>query len=235
MTPSMSTDIYSNSTYLQHNPDWHLEDTGWKADLIAGILEKNKVDWATGTEVGCGSGGIVEALAKRYRDRRLFGYDTSADASRLWGRINEPNATYRNADFLAEGVDSDLIMLIDVFEHVEDYMGFLRKLRAKGKWFVFHIPLDLHVSGLLRGGQMVSRKEVGHLHYFSQQTAAATLRDTGYEIVDQRLTDLAVQTNKSRMALRTKLLNPVRQAMATVAPETTALLLGGYSLLTLCR
>ena len=37
----------------------------------------------------------------------------------------------------------DLILCIDVFEHVEDYIGFLKTLKNKSKYHIFNIPLDM--------------------------------------------------------------------------------------------
>ena len=44
----------------------------------------------------------------------------------------------------------DVLLVIDVFEHVPDYLGFIEKLRQKADLKVFHIPLDLSVSSIVR-------------------------------------------------------------------------------------
>jgi SAM-dependent methyltransferase len=227
--------IYSDCTYLENNANWHLEDTPWKAAEILRIVGRNKVDWQHAVEVGCGTGGIVYELARVHADRQFSGFDISRDAAAFWPRFNLPNLKLSHEDFLNSKMTADLLLLIDVFEHVEDYMGFLRRLRGRSRWFVFHIPLDLHVQGLLRNRQISAREIVGHLHYFSQATALATLRDCGFNIVDSFLTDVAFEANKSTRALRTRLLNPVRRLAAAISPEKTALLLGGYSLMVLAR
>jgi cyclopropane fatty-acyl-phospholipid synthase-like methyltransferase len=230
-----SEKIYSDATYLTNNADWHLEDTPWKASEIQRILNRNSVAWETAVEVGCGSGGIVSQLATAFPDRKFVGYDIAKDAATFWPERKRPNLEFSNEDFIKSKKTTDLLMLIDVFEHVEDYMGFLRQLHGKSKWFVFHIPLDLHLQGLFRNQQMVAREKVGHLHYFSESTALATLRDTGFQVVDHFLTDVAFSANASHRAMRTRLLNPLRRMCAAVAPHKTALVLGGYSIMVLCR
>jgi hypothetical protein len=137
-------------------------------------------------------------------------------------------------DFTTTDVRADLLLLIDVFEHVEDYMGFLRKLANRARWFVFHIPLDMHVSGLLRDRQLHARQQVGHLHYFSRATALATLTDTGYRVVDQELTRLSQQTSEGRRGL-TVVANLFRGCVQTLSMGLAAKLLGGYSLLVLAE
>lgn len=228
--------VYSDQQYLELNPDWHLEDTAWKADFIQKILSKNAVQWQSGVEVGCGTGGIVYNLAKAYGDKELFGYDIAEDAAQFWERFQRPNLTLEQQDFLSKNNSNyDLLMLIDVFEHVEDYFAFLRKLSMRAEYFVFHIPLDLHVQGLLRKSHVRARELVGHLHYFTKDTALATLKDCGYEVVDWEFTKVAQQANAKTRRLRTKLLNPLRQVAEKMAPEMTATFLGGYSLLVLCK
>ena len=74
--------------------------------------------------------------------------------------------------------------MMDVFEHVDDYLGFLKLCKNKAKHTIFHIPLDLSASAILRNRLMAVRKSVGHLHYFMKETALATLVDAGYEIID---------------------------------------------------
>jgi hypothetical protein len=99
---------------------------------------------------------------------------------------------------------------------------------------VFHIPLDLSVQGLLRGrGLMNSREVVGHLHYFVKETALASLRDCGYEIVDCFYTHGA-EVLPDR-ALRTRLFNLPRRLLRMVDEDFAVRLMGGASLMVLAR
>ena len=78
----------------------------------------------------------------------------------------------------------DVLLVMDVVEHIEDCFGFLRSIREKAEYKIIHIPLDMSVSLLVRNRLMDVRKSVGHIHYFSKQTALALLEDTGYQILD---------------------------------------------------
>lgn len=228
--------VYSDSQYLDLNPDWHLEDTAWKADFIGNILTKNEIEWRNAVEVGCGTGGIVFELAQSNQDKTLFGFDIAEDAAHFWPQFERPNLTLQRRDFLSKDTQRfDLLLLIDVFEHVEDYFSFLRQLSQRAEYFVFHIPLDLHVQGLLRRSHIRAREQVGHLHYFTKDSAIATLTDCGYEVIDWEYTKVAQQANAATRPLRTKLLNPIRQVVEKIAPDTTATVFGGYSLLVLCK
>ncbi len=228
----MTESIYADGTYGDKNPDWHSADSGWKAEQIAAILTRNNVAFQSCVEVGCGSGLILEHLAKRFPEKSFAGYDVSPDAAKFWSSRSGA-ARYNHADFTQSNENFDVLLLIDVFEHVDDYLGFLRKLRGRAKHYVFHIPLDLHVSGLLRDRQIHARQQVGHIHYFSRATALATLTDTGYTLTDEQLTKLSQETVEGQRGA-TKVANIARRSVELVSPQLAARLLGGYSLLALC-
>ena len=112
-------------------------------------------------------------------------------------------------------------------------MGFVRKLKTKGEYKIFHIPLDLSVSSLIRGRLMYVRDSVGHLHYFSPETALATLVDCGYEIVDTMYTpSFAALPSKSWKA---KIIRLPRLVLFRFSPKLLSTLLGGISLMVLAK
>jgi cyclopropane fatty-acyl-phospholipid synthase-like methyltransferase len=235
MKAPMETTIYSDGTYFRNNPDWHVDDSAWKARHIAGILERNGVAPRSVCEVGCGAGEVLRSLARHLPgDTRFVGYDISPDAYRLCAPKAAGNVEYRLGNLLEEPADFDLAMAIDVFEHVEDYFDFLRRLRTKSKLKVFHIPLDLSAWALLRGRPLLdARRSVGHIHYFTKDTALAALEETGYEVMDWRYT--SGRTELPNLGWKTRLLRRPRQALFRLDPDTAARTLGGYSLLVLAR
>jgi SAM-dependent methyltransferase len=230
----MKANPYSDGSYRENNPDWHAADSRWKAERIAAMLSDNSIRFETCVEVGCGAGQVLANVAERMPGKRYTGYDVSPDAARLWPSPQRTSISYRLGDFTSSSELYDLLLLIDVFEHVDDYLGFLRSLSGRARWFVFHIPLDMHISALLRDRQLQVRHQVGHLHYFSRATALATLEDTGYRIVDAEYTNLSQETQEGRRVL-TRIANLIRLGMQTISTDLAAKLLGGYSLLVLCR
>jgi SAM-dependent methyltransferase len=229
----MTQSTYTDGSYRELNPDWHTIDSGWKAERIAAILTSNSVEFHSCVEVGCGAGQVLARLAQLLPGRRYTGFDISADAEVFWRSLS-PAVSYRVGDFNSSDEVYDLLLLVDVFEHVEDYMSFLRKLSRRARWFVFHIPLEMHLSALLRDRQLHARRQVGHLHYFSRATALATLEDTGYRIVNVEYTKLSQETQEGRRTL-TIVANLFRAGAQAVSVDLAAKLLGGYSLLVLCR
>jgi cyclopropane fatty-acyl-phospholipid synthase-like methyltransferase len=231
----MGESIYQTGEYVAKNPTYHVEDSAWKAEHIFRLLKKNNLRPRTVCEVGCGAGEVLRRLQLLMNDDTEFnGYEISPQAfARCQERANE-RLRFHCADFLAmETAPVNLLLCIDVFEHVEDYLGFLRRLRAKGDFKLFHIPLDLSGQWVLRSRPiMKQREEVGHLHYFTKETALATLRDTGYEVIDWCYTPGALLNPRS---LKAKIANLPRKVLFALNQDLTSRILGGYSLLVLTK
>lgn len=230
------TQIYENGTYLDNNPSWHEEDSPWKAKQIRGIIEKNSLNPRRICEIGCGAGEILNQLSEQYPDgKEFFGYEISPQAFELCNQKSKHNLTFHLSDLLKENTEHfDVVMAIDVFEHVEDYFDFLRKLKEKAEYKIFHIPLDISVQTVLRSSPIIKgRKSVGHIHYFTKETALETLKDTGYEIVDHFYTRGALEL--PNRGWKANLLKIPRKVAFSVNNDLAVRILGGYSLLVLAK
>lgn len=228
--------IYTNGTYLKENPTWHVEDSLWKAKQIFNIIENNKLLPRTICEVGCGAGEILSQLSQLMPQHvNFYGYEISPQAFNL----SQHRLTKRIKFFLRDIFEDkdaffDIVLAIDVFEHVEDYFEFLRSLRLKGTYKIFHIPIDLSVQSILRPLVISKwRKNLGHIHYFTKETALASLNDTGYDIIDYFYTgptkDLPARTSKAWLA------RLLRGILFSLNKDIAVRILGGYSLMVLAR
>lgn len=228
---------YRGSDYAARNPTWHREDSAWKAAQIVRCFSDGGLSPRSVLEVGCGAGEILASLARLMPESvRLEGWDIAPAAielahSRASGRVD-----YRLGDYLESDTPApEVVLCVDVFEHVEDYLGFLRRLRAKGQTYtVFHIPLDLTVWAVLRGSVLPAmRASVGHLHHFTRETALATLADAGYEVIRWRYTAGSLELPPATW--RVRVLNGPRRLIGLASTDLAARLLGGWSLLVLAR
>ncbi|MBL6939875.1 MAG: class I SAM-dependent methyltransferase [Alphaproteobacteria bacterium] len=233
--PVETASRYSDGTYLLHNPDWHAEHSGWKADHIARLMVKNGISPTSVAEVGCGAGGILEALQTAFPTATYFGYDISQQANELARPKANDKLTFHLGDILAAPkIYFDVLLAIDVFEHVDDYMDFLRKLRQLANYKVFHIPLDLSVLSIVRPSSLMNAREAaGHLHYFTKETALATLKDCGYTVVDQCFTRRSVELRAN--SLGASLMKIPRAGLSFMSNDLAARFLGGFSLLVLAK
>lgn len=234
---AVQSTIYADGTYLRNNPDWHADDSAWKAGHVARMLQRNGIAPRSVCEVGCGSGEILVELRRQLGPgTRFVGYDISPDALRIASRkAAPPLLDFRLGDGLEDaGARFDVAMAIDVFEHVEDYFSFLRKLRALARHKVFHIPLELSAWWVARAAPLLrQRRAVGHLHHFTKETALATLEDTGYVVRDCAYTSGA--TDLGHLGWKSRVLKGPRRLLQRIDEDAAARLLGGCSLLVLAE
>jgi predicted RNA methylase len=225
--------IYESGEYLEKNSTWHVEDSLWKAHQIHSILSKNKIESKTICEVGCGAGEILKQLSCKLLSVDFCGYELSPQAYELCKTRETKKVQYKNINIFDDNIFFDTLLCIDVFEHVENYIGFIKALKKKADYKIFHIPLDISVLSVLRDAQITARHNVGHLHYFTQATALATLTDAGYKIIDSAFTtsfkDLPSKSVKSKIA------KIPRKILYAISPKLMVKLLGGCSLIVLAK
>lgn len=228
--------IYQTGEYLEKNKDWHVSDSPWKAGNIYKMIQRNNLDYKSVCEVGCGAGEILKQLSfKMPSDVRFEGYEISPQAYKLSKLRENERIKFHLKDLLEEDkkVKFDIVMAIDVFEHVEDEFDFLRKLKDRGKYKIFHIPLDININSILQDKFMVGRRTVGHINYYTKETALATLEDTGYKIMDYFYT--ADSLELPRKTLKSKIAKYPRKLMYNVNQDFTVKLFGGFSLMVLAK
>ena len=226
-----------NSEYLEMNPTWHVEDSLWKATQILKLMERNKLQPKTVVEIGCGAGEILNQLHQRMPDITIefSGYEIAPDAFNLAQTRQKERLQFFQEDLLQNDKTFDLLLMIDVFEHVEDYIGFVNKCNAKATYKIYHIPLDISMWAILTNYPASARKQVGHLHYFMKDTALATLTDTGQEIIDWFYTPTAFEVNNKGLSFAGKFIQLMRHIFYKLKPDFAAKAFGGFSLIVLTK
>ena len=222
--------IYDDGSYLESNKSWHQEDSPYKAKLVLTAISRNKITFASCADIGCGAGLVTELLAKEFPSSRFEGFELSNDAKEFWKqRPSLDNLVYKTENIVDSNQrEFDLIVCLDVFEHIEDYFGFLRNLRTKGQYFIFNIPLDMSVMKILTPGIKFAREEVGHLHYFNRYAALQTLKDTGYRVLDSYLGSAFTSTMPRN--IRQAAILPIRLLSLVFGKKFASTFFGGMSL-----
>jgi SAM-dependent methyltransferase len=221
--------MYNDGSYLSKNPGWHEDDAAWKAAQVLSMLEGRNLRPESVVDIGCGTGGVLCAIAGALNGARLVGYDPSSEAigmvecsDKVELRVGTPKDVHEHYD---------LLLSLDVFEHVEDYIGFLRSLRPIADRFIFHIPLDASAQSIVRERPLLAaRSAVGHLHYFTRGTALATLETAGFEVFRDTL---LFPNDMLGRRVRTRLANIPRGLGRRLSPQLSARILGGSTLLVL--
>jgi SAM-dependent methyltransferase len=235
VSKTLKKNIYTDGGYLDKNPLWHIDESPFKVKQILRMLQKNHLQPTIICEVGCGAGEVLRLLQEKMDNAcRFWGYDISPQAMKMCERRANEKLQFKLADISREeDTFFDLILVLDVFEHVEDYFGFLDGIRPKSDLKIFHIPLDLSVQAVFRKRGLLKRRELwGHIHYFTKETALETLKDAGYEILDYFYTPRGIEL--ARETAHKIALLP-RMICFSIHQDLTARILGGYGLLVLAR
>jgi hypothetical protein len=80
---------------------------------------------------------------------------------------------------------------------------------------------------------MEKRTKLGHIHYFTKETALAALKDAEYRIVDCFYTNISLEFSK--YGWKNRLMNLPRKLLFAIHQDLAVRILGGFSLLVLAE
>lgn len=226
-----------NSNYLHTNPTWHVEDSAWKATQVLKLMHRNKLYPKSVVEIGCGAGEILNQLQQRMEDKTIefSGYEIAPDAYKLAQSREKERLHFFQENLLETNNQYDLLLMIDVFEHVDDYLGFIKDAGKKATYKIYHIPLDMSAFSILTNYPAGARKKVGHLHYFMKDTALETLTDAGQEVIDWFYTPGAFEVNNKGLSVTGNIIQFLRRVTYKIKPDLAVKAFGGFSLIVLTR
>lgn len=232
-----SDQFYTGSGYFENNPDWHQEGSRFKADLVASFIRQFQLPTNLVAEVGCGAGEILVELSKQLPAKSVLkGYDISPKAIEVASKKATQQLSFYLDDYTQLNTDkADLVLVLDVVEHVDDVYSFLRRLRDKGNNFIFHIPLDMSCRTLLKPHTLLQqRTSVGHIHYFTEETALWMLEDVGYKVEHFIYTKPDVDIKKPG-SFKQWIKKILRKMSYAISKKLSVKLWGNYSLLILAK
>jgi predicted TPR repeat methyltransferase len=224
--------IYTDSTYLQNNPTWHEEDAPMKTQYILQLLKRHPIQLKTICEAGCGSGAILQNLQNELpKETQFWGYDISPDAIAIAQQKTNAQLQFQLLDITQANTQKfDLLLVIDVLEHLENYFIFLQSIQTKSTYTLFHIPLDMSLWSLFREKMLIeSKQKVGHMHNFTEDFVKSILQDYGFEIVDSIYTPPTFE----KMNAKQKIVNGFRKFLFALNKRFASKILGGYSIMVL--
>jgi ubiquinone/menaquinone biosynthesis C-methylase UbiE len=231
----MPTNAFLSGEYVDRVPQWHADDSPWKAKGVLRLLARNRIAPRRIGEVGCGTGEVLRQLQLQMPpESEFYGYDIAPVAIELSRPRQNDRLHCRLADIVAEPDECfDVLLILDVLEHQENYFHFLRQVKRLAPYKVFHTVLDLSAQAVLRKNGLTKRRQMyDDLHFFTKETALQTLADEHYEVLDWFYVPRA-------MHRASKLVDVIRQMPRRVCfglnRDLAVRLLGGYSLFVLAR
>jgi len=180
----MTNSTVTNSTREQYDQLWsgawgdmqrlgpvHRRQTEALLKLVA------KLNVRTVLDVGCGAGDNLAALAHALPHLVLSGVDVSPEALALAAQ-RVPAASLGELDVQSESLQEpfDLVMAIQVIEHLADDAGALRNMALMAKQWV--------LVTTMRGRMRPSEQSIGHFRNYSDSDLREKAASAGLEVVD---------------------------------------------------
>lgn len=136
-----------------------------------------KLNVRTVLDVGCGSGDNLAAVAHAMPQLELSGVDVSPGALALAAQ-RVPGASLGELDVQRENLKKtfDLVMAIQVMEHLADDTAALRNMALMAKQWV--------IVTSMRGHMRPSEKSIGHFRNYSNGDLRQKAAVAGLEVVD---------------------------------------------------
>jgi SAM-dependent methyltransferase len=181
--------FYATDEYLRRNPSLHEEDSPWKIQRVMPLVELFvKLHGSKSVrilDVGGGAGLILQAIGEKLKyNHGVVVLKYAMDLSPLMltrQKRNNPDlqATF-NVDLCKNSLDNkfaDLVLMIDVVEHIPDSDKALNEISRIGKFAILNIPLEKNViefiwnvmsNGTFRRSKIAS---VGHIHTYTYASA----------------------------------------------------------------
>lgn len=233
-TEMNTSGMYTDGRYLMKTGiTWHAEDSEFKArQLVRMLTDHPEMCPLRICEIGCGAGRVLSELQRQLQPQVEFsGYDISPQANQLSKQYENARCQFILGDAFSDARKYDLALVVDVVEHVEDCFSFLRHVKDKARWKMYHIPLETHASAVIRG--LNSWDSVGHLHLFTIETALKAIEHSGQRILDWTLTEGGLE--RPTRTLRNSSANLMRRIIGRISRPLCARTLGGYSILILAE
>ncbi|MGA2682178.1 MAG: class I SAM-dependent methyltransferase [Candidatus Bathyarchaeia archaeon] len=246
---SSAVKFYYTDEYARRNPSLHEEDSPWKIrwimPLVALFVKLNISQSVRVLDVGGGAGIILKVISEKLRkDYRVSVTKYVLDLSPLMlarqKQTNPDIQAFYNVDLCENGLDTkffDLVLMVDVVEHVQDSDKALNEVGRIGKFAVFNIPLEKNVveflwniisHGALRRRRIAS---VGHLHIYTYSSALKQIKKRCGDPVDYYFTDPKPWPFDFKNRIRDLLVVRIFK----LSPKISTLLFGASSLMVLVK
>lgn len=178
--------LYQENKYFEKNPTLHEEDSHWKISKILPLIDKLFNDkYITKNEiilldVGGGAGIILKEVAEYIT--YIYGVrvnkiclDLSPGMLNVQKK-NNPDAKLLNEDICNTTLKNgsiDIILMIDVLEHIPDWKMALEELRRVTNFVIFKVPLERNLVNIslnyLKQGDVYKKgvESVGHINWYN--------------------------------------------------------------------
>ena len=184
MGTEAKNNIYASGEYICNNPTLDVEDTPWKLSKIIPLADEFVTQFSSTKvkilDVGGGAGLFLKGISDYLRTKNIKVEQYALDLSREMLEIQKRNnpdikeifkGSIEKTSF--EDKEIDLVLMIDVIEHVPDAVAALKELRRISKYAIFKVPLENNLYynflNLIKTGGLRRdiTEKVGHINFYN--------------------------------------------------------------------
>ncbi len=215
----------AEGAYAMRCGAWRALGATGKADHVATLTTGLQDRPRTLAEVGCGDGGLLDALASRGVADLFHGFEISERAVQI--ASNRPAIErverFDGTSLPAGDAAYDLGVLSHVLEHVPDPLPLLRETARMCRAVVLEVPLEDNRFASRPAAQR-GRDAIGHLHRFSRADVHRLASDAGLDVARELADPLPLEVHLFWAAgagarIRAFAKAVVRRGLFTVAPR----------------
>ncbi|MFH0864089.1 MAG: class I SAM-dependent methyltransferase [Candidatus Gottesmanbacteria bacterium] len=137
-------------------------------------------------DIGCAVGFLLE-LAQKH-GWQVFGVDNSQKVIRYWQKILSPACVFYGTLYEASYDNQffDAITIFDTLEHIPDLHSFfteIRRILKKDGLLAIAVPDQAGLTSKILRSHWFDFKSIPHLYFFSPDSLAMVLQQTGFKII----------------------------------------------------
>lgn len=250
--------LYQSDDYISKNPTLHEEDSQWKLEKIRPMLDRflslHREKKVVLMDVGGGAGIILKEVADYLRktggrETVKYALDLSPGMLEVQKRNNPDLALTLSADISQtqfKDKEIDLLLMIDIIEHVPNPTVALKELGRIAKFIIFKVPLDNNLfyrtqnwmeKGKLREWAV---KNLGHINAFSYAGLRNDITANTGEVLQHSFTNvfkysLRPEAFEKNLATRwgrfENKVNRIASLLFLVSPRLASLLFNDFAML----
>lgn len=243
------TSLYSTDAYIEKNPHVHEEDSPWKISILKPLVDEfmrtEKGTSVTVLDVGGGAGIILRELAAYIHATygvpvKKYCLDLSPGMLAIQQKNNPDAVKVIEGNIAATGMrdkEVDLVLMIDVLEHVAEPSRVLTEIRRISRAAIFKVPLEdslyYRVMDRLTRGKFRARliEKIGHIQVYNAARLRRDVEAGMGPVASAQFTNVYQYLLTTKQRLPDRLFNLVGSLCYRFSPALAAKIFNDYLVL----